>query len=75
MALDEKILRRLKQQAAKEDRTIADLINELLRASLLARSERRTPFRLALPTWALTLREGVDIADRDRLWDLMEDEK
>ena len=72
LALEESLLRRLKQRAAAEDRTLADLVNELLRQAMSERRALRAPFRLELPAWPTKPRGGVDIADRDQLSDLMD---
>lgn len=69
MKIDERILRRLKQQAAAEGRTLQDVANDLLRRALAAKDSR--PFTLALSGWDATPQPGVDILDRDALFDLM----
>lgn len=70
LKLDEAVLRRLKQQAAAEGSSLQDLANRLLRGGL-ARQERR-PYTLALTGWEATTRAGVDLLDRDALFDLMD---
>lgn len=72
VALDVAILRKLKQQAAAEDRTLADVINDLLRAALSQRTSPATRPRLELPTFQTAPAPGVNIADRDQLFEIME---
>ena len=69
LKLDESVLRRLKQQAAAEGRTLQDLANQLLRRGLA--TQDRQPYTLELRGWEATLQPGVDLLDRDALFDLM----
>ena len=69
LKLDESVLRRLKQQAAAEGRTLSDLANQLLRRALA--TQDRQPYTLELRGWKATPQPGVDLLDRDVLFDLM----
>jgi plasmid stability protein len=69
LKLDEGLLRLLKQRAAAEGRSLQDLANQLLRRGL-ARQEQ-PPYTLSLAGWDATLQPGVDLLDRDALFDLM----
>ena len=69
LKLDESVLRRLKQQAAAEGRTLQDLANQLLRRALA--TQDRPPYSLSLRGWEATPQPGVDLLDRDTLFDLM----
>ena len=69
LKLDESVLRRLKQQAAAEGRTLQDLANQLLRRGLA--TQDRQPYTLELEGWEATPQPGVDLLDRDALFDLM----
>lgn len=69
LKIDEVVLRRLKQEAAAQGRTLQDLANQLLRRALAARE--REPFTLALTGWEAAEQPGVDILDRDKLFDVM----
>ena len=71
LKLDEDLLRRLKEKAAREGRTLQALANDLLRHGL-AVSPRRD-YRLEILTWKSELLPGADLFDRDTLFDLMED--
>ena len=69
---DDDVLRRLKQKAATEDRTLQDVANELLRQGL-DRDERPSDYRFRFVTWKAELLPGVDLFDRKTLFDIMED--
>lgn len=70
LAIDDDLLRSLKGKAAREGRTLQDVANELLRQGLARRASRRH-YRLELAGWEAEERPGVDILDRDKLFDLM----
>ena len=69
LKLDDAVLRRLKQQAAAEGRSLQDLANQLLRRGLA--TTPHVHFSLSLTGWDAQLQPGVDIRDRDALFDLM----
>ena len=71
LALDDDLLRKLKEAAARQGRTLQSLANDLLRQSLRP-LERRQPFKLELEGWQAEEQPGVDLLDRDKLFDLME---
>jgi plasmid stability protein len=70
LAIDDDLLRQLKENAAKQGKTLAALANDLLRYALAVQSQPR-PYKLALQGWKAELQPGVDILDRDKLFDLM----
>jgi hypothetical protein len=70
LKLDAALLRKLKQQAAAEGTTLQDLANRLLRGAL-ARPQKR-PYTLTLAGWSATVQPGVDLLDRDSLFDAMQ---
>lgn len=70
LALDPVLQRRLKEKAAREGRTLQEVANELLRQGL-ARQVPRGDYRLRLEGWEAEQRPGVDILDRDQLFDFM----
>ena len=69
LALDDDLLRALKEKAAQQGVTLQALTNDLLRQSL-ARRESST-FHLQLEGWAAQQQPGVDILDRDKMFELM----
>ena len=70
LTLDEDLLKTLKASAARRGITLASLVNELLRQALATRA-RRQGYTLKLEGWDAQLQPGVDILDRDKLFDLM----
>jgi hypothetical protein len=69
IGFDEDLLRQLKQRAAKEDVTLQVLVNDLVRQALA--SGRRPKYELKLRGWSGVVQPGVDLTDRDKLFDLM----
>jgi plasmid stability protein len=70
LRIEDELLRQLKNNAASQGKTLASLVNDLLRQALASRSQRR-PYKLELEGWDVELHPGVDIMDRDKLFDLM----
>jgi len=70
LTIDSKLLRELKKKAADEGRTLQAVVNDLLRKALAMPKHRG--FKLDLQGWKATEQPGVDILDRDKLFDLME---
>lgn len=71
LKLEDDLLRRLKEKAAREGRTLQSVVNDLLRQGLTVR--RDTDYRLSLLTWEADPQPGVDLFDRDTLFDRMEE--
>ncbi len=72
LALGDDLLRELKRRAAERGLSVQALANDLLRKAMTATSDA-SEFELRLPpAWAAELQPGVDIADRDTLFDLMD---
>ena len=67
--IDDRVLRELKKKAADEGRTLQAVANDLLKQGLRRRAHQ--PFSLQLQGWAADLQPGVDILDRDSLFDAM----
>lgn len=70
--LDDAVFKRMKKRAADEGRSVQSLVNDLLRRAL-AQPESK-PFRLKLRPWKAELRPGVDISDRNSLFDVFDQE-
>lgn len=67
--IDDSVMARLKREAARQGRTMSELVESALR--LLFKSQREAPRLPRLPTF----RSGghlVDVADRDALYQAME---
>jgi len=70
LAIDDDLLQRIKEKAARERRTFQGVANELLRQALAPRRTIAKP--LSLRGWKARERPGVDLLDRDALFDLMD---
>ena len=70
LTLDDHVLRELKRRASDEGRTLQAVTNDLLRRSL--QPTPKTPYRLRLQGWKAAEQPGVDLLDRDKLFDLMD---
>ena len=71
LALEDDLLRELKARAAREGRTLQALANELLRQAVAKPASTR-PYHLEMDSWKAKLQPGVDLLDRDKLFDLMD---
>ena len=71
IAIDDDLLRQLKERAAREERTLQDVTKELLRHAM-TRRKAGPPYKLVLKGWRAKTRSGVDFLDRDKLFDLMD---
>ena len=69
LALDEELLATLKRRAAEQRTTLQALVNDVLRHAITAKRPAR--FTLRLRGWKAEEQPGVDITDRDTLFDLM----
>ena len=67
--IDDQVMRRLKREAARQGKTMSELVESALRAAL-----RGSTVRAELPPLPLMQSGGalVDIADRDELYGAME---
>ena len=72
VSLDEALLRLLKKRAAERGTTLQAVVADLLRRSLAAPAPATAPYRLKLQGWEAQEQAGVDILDRDKLFDLMD---
>jgi hypothetical protein len=70
LMIDDALLREIKKKAAIEGRTLQEVANDLLRQALRARAPGR--FSLQLHGWEAKEQPGVDLLDRDKLFDLMD---
>lgn len=68
--IDDALLRDLKKRAASQGRTLQALVNEYLKRASSAPAG--PPYQLQLKGWRAELLPGVDLFDRDTLFDLMD---
>jgi hypothetical protein len=71
--IDDHVLRQAKQLAASEGKTLTRVVEEALRERVLGPRRAGRPFRLRLLTKKGRLIPGVNLADRDALYERMED--
>ena len=71
LTIEDELFVQLKKQAATQSKSLASLVNDLLRQAM-AIQDRREPYRLELEGWNAELQPGVDILDRDNLFDIMD---
>jgi hypothetical protein len=72
LTLDDDVLKAAKRRAREQDRPLKDVINEALRHGLALGRPRRPAYAFRLKTVPGRLLPGVDLADRDKLFDVME---
>jgi putative antitoxin of VapBC-like toxin-antitoxin system len=70
--VEDRLLRDAKRRAVEDGRTLTAVIEAALRQYLAPTPRARIPFRLHLLTKKGRLQPGVDLADRDSLYDRME---
>ena len=70
LTIDDDLLRQLKERAARQGKTLGAMVNDLLRQALIVQPQRQ-PYKLNLEGWEAQQQPGVDILDRDKLFDLM----
>lgn len=68
--IEDALLRKLKEKAAREGQTLQRVANDLLRQAL-ARGRETGTYALELEGWEAEPQPGVDILDRDKLLDRM----
>lgn len=72
--LDERLLARAKALALREGTTLTAIVEQSLRARLAPRPKVGDPEEFDLPTVAGVAPPHIDIADRESLFDVMEDD-
>ena len=70
LAIEERLLRLLKKRAAEEGSSLQALANDLLRRGLVQPARR--DYQVRLQGWEAQEQPGVDLLDRDQLFDLMD---
>lgn len=70
LSIEDRLLRRLKEKAAREGRTLQDTANDLLRQGLETRPQP-LDYQLELEGWDAAELPGVDPLDRDELLDIL----
>ena len=70
LTIDDQLLRELKKKATEEGRTLQAVANDLLRRSLSNLPTK--PYKLQLQGWKAAEQPGVDLLNRESLFDLMD---
>ncbi len=71
LSIDDDLLEQLKAVAAKKKLTVGAVVNDMLRHAI-AEVATKPHFELTLKGWKAEAQPGVDILDRDKLFDLMD---
>jgi plasmid stability protein len=69
LAIDDDLLKRIKEKAVREGRTLQGVANDLLQQALV-QQQPKSKWTLALRGWKAVEQPGVDLFDRDKLFDL-----
>ena len=70
LVLDDNLFKQMKRRAADEGRSLQAVANELIRRGLATRPHQ--DYRLKLHGWKAELQPGIDILDRDSLFEAMD---
>jgi predicted transcriptional regulator len=70
--IDDDLMKRVKQRASETGTTITEVMEEALRAAVAGDAPGKTTFSLAWKPIAGRTRPGIDVADRDSLYEAME---
>ncbi len=70
LVIEDGLFRQIKSKAAEEGRTLQATVTDLLRRALNKSPHPR--YRLILKGWQAKEQPGVDILDRDKLFDVMD---
>jgi len=72
LQLSDQLLAAAKRRAAEKGTTLTAFVEDALAAALALRPTRGEAYRLSWRTHRGRMLPGVDVADRDRLFDVME---
>jgi len=72
LTIDDELMRKLKKKAAESGKTITKVVEEALRKEIAGEAPKQSGFQLKWLTVAGRVRPGVDLADRDSLYHVME---
>jgi len=73
LTLDDDVMKIARRRAREQDRPLKDVINEALRRGLaMGDAVRPAAYTFRLKTVEGRVMPGVDLADRDKLFDLMD---
>ena len=70
--IEDELMKRVKKRAAETGTTITEVVEEALRAAVAGQTPRPTRFSLRWNPVSGRTRTGIDLADRDSLYQAME---
>ena len=70
--IDDDLMKRVKKRASETGATITEVVEEALRAVVAGQAPRATRFSLRWNPVSGRTRPGIDLADRDSLYESME---
>jgi hypothetical protein len=73
--IDDRLLERAKRHAAAHGTTLRAVVEEALRARLAPRPEGKARYRFAPPTVRGSRPPAVEVADRNALYDLLDNRR
>lgn len=73
--IDDRLLERAKRRAAQEGTTLRAVVEDALRAQLAPRAEAKRRYRFAPPIVRGERAPAVDVADRNALYDFLDERK
>jgi hypothetical protein len=73
--IDDRLLERAKRHASAHGTTLRAVVEEALRARLAPRPEARPQYRFEPPTVRGSRAPAIDVADRNALYDLLDDRR
>jgi len=73
--IDDRLLARAKRHASAQGTTLRAVVEDALRARLAARPEATQRYRFSPPTVRGTRPPTVDVADRNALYDLLDERR
>ena len=69
--IDDELMHRVKKLAAESDKTITEIVQDALRKATVGEMPEKSQFTLNWRTVSGRVRPGVDLADRDSLYEVM----
>jgi len=68
LTVDDEVMKELEERAAKESRSVEEVANELLQNSA-------RPYKLELEGWNWPSELLVDVSDREKLYEVLDDDE
>lgn len=75
LEIDDRLLERAKRHAAARGTTLRAVVEDALRAGLAAKPGRAVRYRFDPPTVRGTAPASADVADRNALYDVLDDRR